>query len=204
MGRRREKGVYAFATPPGGQGVLTGWYRTMREQGFHDVVARSIRWEDTMVGYPYYPFLDEDLTPKNPWVEQRRKVWHPQSWMMQDVEYFNYKTLRDAQKVADAIGKKMLLEDYCLVAWENGYVSEKELYEKIESLVISAGCKSIALFNIAVTQDKDIAFGRKVLWMRYSFLRCFKSGQNVINTYKSMANIERIYNIPAYIYRTKY
>lgn len=206
MALRRERGIYKFATPPGGYGPLTARYRLLLERGDYDAIQRSIRWWDVTQHEPYYPFLDTDLSPEAMltcgMLDREPEPDNIEPWMMQDIMVVTTGTLRKAERVYERLGKDYVLEKFCPVAWMTpSNPSEKELKEKIVNIISRSGRSTIPIYYLAVSDESQRMYGvsMPVVWMRRAFLRTFKAGNELINVYRMMGdNITRIYDIPAY------
>lgn len=205
MAQIREKGIYAFATPPGNYGVLTAKYRLLLERDDYDSIQRSIRYWDVTQHEPYFPFLDTDLSPEAIMVTRSLREPVPEnieSWMMKEIEFVSNRTLRTAELVFEHLGEDYVLNNFCPVAWMTPTnQSEKELKEKIAGLIASSGRQTIPTYNVAVSDESKKQYGisMPVVWMRRSFLRTFKTGNEVLNIYRMMGDkITEKYDIPAY------
>lgn len=202
---RRERGIYAFATPPGSYGVMTAKYRLLLERGDYDAIQRSIRWWDVTQHEPYFPFLDTDLSPDA--MLRCSALMEPmppgiEPWMMQDISTVTGRTLRMAEQVYDRLGEDHVLSHYCPVAWAtSSNPSEKELREKAAGFILQSGRTHIPMCDIAVSDESLRQYGVSlpVVWMRRAFLRTFKVGNDLLNIYRMMGErITDIYDIPAY------
>lgn len=205
MAWRREMGIYKFATPPGGQGVLTGWYRTRLEQGDMESVTRSIRWWDGLNYEPYYPCLDTDLSPESVMVCSMLHDPIPgqvEPWMRRSVVAVTGKTLRQFMCVYDCLGEDYVLSHFCPVAWATASnPSEKDLKEKTLLLIRQSGHGDVPFYNIAVSDEslRKYNISMPVIWMRRAFLRTFKTGNELLNIYRMMGDrITEKYEIPPY------
>lgn len=203
--QRRERGIYKFATPPGGQGKLTGWYRTKLEQGDMESVTRSIRWWDGTNYEPYYPFIDTDMSPEamiTAGFVQEHVPGNIERWMMRDIVGVTSRAMRLFERVYDSLGEDYVLTHFCPVAWMTvSNPSKKELKEKTAAIIASSGTYPIALYNVAVSDEsmKQYGVSLPVVWMRRSFLRTFKTGNDLMNIYRMMGRrITDKYDIPAY------
>jgi hypothetical protein len=205
MAQIRERGIYAFRTPPGGQGVLTGWYRTKLEQGDMESVQRSIRYWDVTQHEPYFPFLDTDLSIEAHVVCACASERIPDGidkWMIKEIEGFTPKMMDGCEAVYDKLGAETVQRDYCPVAWASAsHISRKELIEAIRHIVEVSGRPSVPYYYVAVSDESFRQYGvsMPVVWMRRSFLRTFKEGNDRMNIYRMMGTrITEKYDIPAY------
>ena len=199
--KRRELGIYAFRTPPGHFGRMSGWYSMQMERGDADGISRQLHPEETMVGCPYYPWLEEDLSPKKMWETEILSPFHKQHWMSESIDYFTTRIITKGKRVFDELEIYSIREDYCPVCWRRMQMySLKELTEKVEHIVMESGLSSIPLYYLAVSYDSTRGYGMSmpVVWMRYSFLRRFKVGQDIINVYRMMKRSDKVYGIPLF------
>lgn len=205
MARRRERGIYTFATPPGGQGALTGWYRTMLEQGRIETVIRSMRTQETMGFEPYLPFMETDLSPHSLLVCEILNDQPPgyvTKWMKAGINGYTMGMLERCERVYDQLGPEVIQRDYCPVAWASAQnPSRKEILGKVQHIVEVSGRMEVPIYYIAVSDESQRLYGvsMPVVWMRYSYLRTFRTGVDLINIYRLMGDrITDKYDIPAY------
>ena len=139
MIRRRERGVFAFATPQGPLGAMTAKYRLLRERGDWEGFQRTILPIHTLNYEPYTPCLDTDLSPEAMIVIRYVHEHIPdnvEKWMMQDIVSATNSTMQRLCRVYDSLGKDYVLMHFAPVAWATGVnPSKKELKEKINSII---------------------------------------------------------------------
>ena len=80
------------------------------------------------------------------------------------------------------------------------------MVDKIGYIASQSGSElrpSIQLYNIAVTDESYRLYhmSMPVVWMRYYYLRRFRSGQDIINVYRMMKGSEKVYDIPLFPYQ---
>ena len=205
--RHRSHGIYEFRTPPGSFGRMSATYRTLMERGDTETIGRMTHPEYTMVGYPYYPELEEDQSQGDAWVGEIQSTYHSEHWLSEIFYFFNCRILRSAKHVSEHFGMEYIKEHFCPVCWGRPHsISEKELYIKIGAIAADATVASkpsITLYNIAVTDESYRKYGisMPVVWMRYSFLKTFRTGRDLINVYRMMRGSEKVYDIPVFPYQ---
>jgi hypothetical protein len=110
--------------------------------------------------------------------------------------------MRLFERVYDSLGEDHVLTHFCPVAWSTASnPSEKELKEKTASVIASSGRTGVPLYNVAVSDKSMSQYGvsMPVVWMRRSFLRTFKAGNDMLNIYRMMGErITEKYDIPAF------
>lgn len=196
--------MYAFLQKPSEMRLMSARFRTLVEQGRVAEAMQPVNEALWLLGYGCYSpdrrILCQDLTPRP---DERHLLQH--QWLLQEVDMFNRRTIRLGRRVAEHYGYSYVRRHFCPVCWSRPqWVSEKELAEKMGSIV-SQACEntpSIRLDNYAVTDESYRVYHIQmpVVWMRYSYLRRFRSGQDIINVYRMMKNSERIYDIPRFPY----
>lgn len=199
----REKGIYAFKTVPSEYLLMPTRFRSLMGQGRITEAMQPVNEALWLCGYgcyaPDYHIRHQDLSP-------RPVASHQPRWLQEYVEAFNYRAIRLGERVAEHYGYSYIKQHYCPVCWGRPQcVSEKELAEKIGLIAAQAGsvlAPSIQLDNYAVTDESYRLYhmSMPVVWMRYSYLRSFKAGQDLINVYRMMKNSDRVYDIPRFPY----
>lgn len=209
---RRERGVYAFLQNPSEMRLMPAKFRLLVEQGRIEEAMQPVNDALEMLGYgnymPDYRIFYADLSHSYvTWEQKIMHPAHPEHWLAESFDVFNYRLMRQGRRVAQHFGMTYIKEKYCPVCWVRSVmISEKEMAEKIGYIASQAGClehPSIQLYNIAVTDESQRLYGLSmpIVWMRYSYLRRFRSGQDIINVYRMMKGSEKVYDIPLFPYQ---
>lgn len=202
--RRREKGVYAFRTPPAHFGYMSGWYRTQMESGNPDAIASTIQHDMTTVSGSCFDYVNYDsLSPLPTWEMKRRDPLHEEHWLVEQISSFGRSAMRKAERVYEHFGMGFVSQQYCPVAWCRNYgVNYTEMMAKFKMLMERSGMGSVPLYYFAVSDEslRNYNVSLPVLWMRYSFLVRFNTGRDIINVYRMMKNSKKVYDIPVFPY----
>lgn len=185
--------------------MLTAKYRLLLEREDYDAIQRSIRWWDVTNYEPYFPFLDTDLSPVAKIICAHAAEEIPEGiekWMMKDIDGYTPRMLTRCEIIYDHLGTETVLQEYCPVAWTSASnPSRKELIDNIRHIVEVSGKPSIPYYYVAVSNESMRLYGvsMPVVWMRRSFLRTFKAGNDKLNIYRMMGDkITTKWDIPAY------
>ncbi len=210
---RRERGIYAFQQKPSDMRLMPAKFRLLMEQGRVTEAMQPVNDALESLGYgnymPDYHIFYADLSPKSQHVKDEMNSYCQRyPWLGEYIEDFtSYRLLHKAERVAALFGMKYIQENFCPVCWTRlQCISKKEMKEKIEYIASQASSEispSIQLYNIAVTDESYRLYrvSMPVVWMRYSYLRRFRSGKNLINIYRMMKGSERVYGIPPFPYQ---
>ena len=207
MVRRRERGIYNFLQKPSDMRLMSGKFRSLVEQGRITEAMQPVNDALELLGYgnymPDYNISAVDLSPS---ATIRNTRSSEALWLQKTVEVFNSRVLRLGERVAGHYGYNYIKKHFCPVCWGRPQsVSEKELVDKIAAIAAQVRpdeSPSIVLRDYAVTDESYRLYrtSMPVVWMRYSYLRRFKAGLDIINVYRMMKNSERIYDIPRFPY----
>ena len=154
---------------------------------------------------PHIPCLDTDLSPEAMLLHVTQVEQQPgnlEPWMTRNIGIVTRTTLRNAEIIYNTLGKEYIVGEYCPVVWATcSNRSEKEMKEKVASIIWQSGNPAIPAYNLAVSDESLWLYGVSlpVVWMRRSFLRTFKEGNDLLNIYRMMGRrITEKYGIPAY------
>ena len=210
---RRERGVYAFLQKPSEMRLMPAKFRLLMEQGRVAEAMQPVNDALELLGYgnymPDYRIFYADLSPQaSHRMDEKERCCRRHPWLGEYIENFtSTRLLRKAERVAEHFGMEYIKEKFCPVCWGRPQcVSEKEMVDKIGYIASQSGSElrpSIQLYNIAVTDESYRLYhmSMPVVWMRYSYLRRFRSGQDIINVYRMMKGSEKVYDIPLFPYQ---
>ena len=172
----RERGIYAFRTPPSDYLDLASGYRTKMEQGRCDMVAGSAMSDATMVS----------AQGSFDW------EWY-QRWSR---EFYG------SNNGASFWGRRDIARDYIPIRWSSYGMSDYEVRSSMEHIVSQSGYAAPPddCFDLRwVACDYDFPPScehppkRYVLYAKKSWLRTFKVGLDLINYFRMAVNFKQVY-----------